>query len=445
MAGSPPLVTREGHQPAWVGRMEAKRVSADEALSRLESDMRVYVHPGCAEPEALVEAMMRRGPKLKDVEVVHLLTLGSAPYAEPEWEGHFRHRALFTGRNVRQAVREGRADFVPIFLSEIPGLFLEGTLPLDIALIQVSPPDEHGFCSFGVGVECTLAAAQTAKLVIAQVNEHMPRVHGDNFIHVNRIDHIVENTRPLPELPRVRMTDLHSQIGRYVAELIEDGATLQMGIGGIPDAVLYHLSDRNDLGIHTEMFSDGLVELIDAGVISGAKKTLHPGKVVSSFVLGSPRLFDYIDDNPIVEFHPSNYVNDPFIVAQNRKMVAINSAIQVDLTGQVCSDSMGYKIYSGIGGQVDFIRGAARSEGGVPVLALPSTARDGSVSRIVLHLDDGAGVVTSRGDVHWVVTEYGRTNLHGRSVRERADALISIAHPDFRDQLTEQAKAHHLL
>jgi acyl-CoA hydrolase len=426
-------------------RYTGKCVTADEALAVLNSGMRVYIHPGCAEPESLVEAMMRRGADLEGIEVVHLLTLGSAPYAEPQWEGRFRHRALFTGKNVREAVHEGRADFVPIFLSEIPGLFLDGVLPVDIALIQVSPPDEHGFCSFGVGAECTLAAAQTSRTVIAQVNEYMPRVHGDNFIHVNRLDHVVEDSRPIVELPRVRMTELHEKIGQYAAELIEDGATLQMGIGGIPDAVLYHLAGKNDLGVHTEMFSDGLVELIDAGVINGRKKTLHPGKVVASFVLGSRTLFDYIDDNPIVEFHPSNYVNDPFKVAENEKMIAINSAIQVDLTGQVCSDSMGYDIYSGIGGQVDFIRGAARSKGGVPILALPSTARGGSVSRIVLHLDEGAGVVTSRGDVHWVVTEYGRVNLHGRSIRERAAALIEIAHPDFREQLTEEAEQHHLL
>jgi 4-hydroxybutyrate CoA-transferase len=437
--------TSVAREPAWLARYRDKRVTADAALAHLKSGMRVYVHAGCAEPETLIEAMMRRGPEVENVEVVHLLTLGTAPYAEPRWEGHFRHRSLFTGRNVRQAVNEGRADFVPIFLSEIPGLFLDGLLPVDIALIQVSPPDEHGFCSFGVGVECTLAAAQTARVVVAQVNARMPRVHGDNFIHVNRLHYVVEDDRPLVELPRVRMTELHERIGRYVADMVEDGATLQMGIGGIPDAVLYHLKDKRDLGIHTEMFSDGLVELVESGVITGAKKTLHPGKVVASFVLGTRPLFDFIHDNPIVEFHPSNYVNDPFIVAQNAKMVAINSAIQVDLTGQVCSDSMGYDIYSGIGGQVDFIRGAARSKGGIPVLALPSTAKGDSVSRIVLSLDEGAGVVTSRGDVHWVVTEYGAAYLHGRSIRERALALIQIAHPKFRDELTFEAGKQHII
>lgn len=432
-------------EPAWLARYREKRVTADVAMAELKSGMRVYIHPGCAVPEPLVEAMMRRGPDVENVEVVHLMSMGPAPYADPEWEGHFRHRSLFTGKGVRDAVQSGRADFVPIFLGEIPRLFLNKILPVDIALIHVSPPDEHGFCSFGVGAECTMAAAQNAKIVIALVNAQMPRVHGDNFIHVNRLNYVVEDSRPLTELPRVRMTELHQSIGKFVAEMIEDGSTLQMGIGGIPDAVLYHLSDKRDLGIHTEMFSDGLVELVEAGVITGARKTLHPGKVVASFVLGSRPLFDFINDNPIVEFHPSNYVNDPFIIAQNDKMVAINSAIQVDLTGQVCSDSMGYKVYSGIGGQVDFIRGAARSKGGIPVLGLPSTARKDSVSRIVLHLDEGAGVVTSRGDVHWVVTEYGTAYLHGRSIRERAKALIAIAHPKFRDELTYEAKQQHFI
>ena len=437
--------TGSAREPAWLARYREKRVTADVALAELNSGMRVYIHAGCAVPEPLVEAMMRRGHDVENVEVVHLMNMGQAPYAEPEWEGHFRHRSLFTGKNVREAVQAGRADFVPIFLGEIPRLFLNKILPVDIALIHVSPPDEHGFCSFGVGVECTMAAAQNAKIVIALVNEQMPRVHGDNFIHVNRLNYVVEDSRPLAELPRVRMTELHKNIGKFVAEMIEDGSTLQMGIGGIPDAVLYHLSDKRDLGIHTEMFSDGLVELVEAGVITGARKTLHPGKVVASFVLGSRPLFDFIHDNPIVEFHPSNYVNDPFIIAQNDKMVAINSAIQVDLTGQVCSDSMGYNIYSGIGGQVDFIRGAARSKGGIPVLGLPSTAKKDSVSRIVLKLDEGAGVVTSRGDVHWVVTEFGTAYLHGRSIRERAKALIAIAHPKFRDELAFEAKQHHYI
>jgi acetyl-CoA hydrolase len=437
--------TGAAREPAWLARYREKRVTADVALEQLQSGMRVYIHAGCAVPEPLVEAMMRRGPAVENVEVVHLMNMGIAPYADPGWEGHFRHRSLFTGKNVRDAVQAGRADFVPIFLSEIPGLFLNRILPVDLALIQVSPPDEHGFCSFGVGVECTMAAAQNAKIVIALVNQRMPRVHGDNFIHVNRLHYVVEVSRPLAELPRVRMTELHQNIGKFVADMIEDGSTLQMGIGGIPDAVLYHLRDKRDLGIHTEMFSDGLVELVEAGVITGTRKTLHPGKVIASFVLGTRPLFDFIHDNPVVEFHPSNYVNDPFIVAQNDKMVAINSAIQVDLTGQVCSDSMGYNIYSGIGGQVDFIRGAARSKGGVPVLGLPSTAKKDTVSRIVLNLDEGAGVVTSRGDVHWVVTEYGTAFLHGRSIRERAKALIAIAHPKFRDELTFQAKQQHFI
>jgi len=432
------------HQPAWRAVYNRKCVSADHALTLLESGMRVYIHPGCAEPEPLVEAMMRRGAHVRDIEVVHLLTLGTAPYMEPEWAAHFRHRSLFTGKNARAAVNEGRADYVPVFLSEIPALIRSGDLPIDIALIQVSPPDEHGYCSLGVGVECTLSAAQSARYVIAQINDCMPRVHGDNFIHVSRLTYCVEESRPLIELPRVRMSDLHDRIGGHVAALIRDGDTLQLGIGGIPDAVLHHLGDRRDLGVHTEMFSDGIVELVEAGVITGTRKSLHPGKMVASFVLGSQQLFEFIDDNPVVEFHPSDYVNDPFIIAQHENMVSINSAIQVDLTGQVCSDSMGYNIYSGIGGQVDFIRGAARSQGGRPVLALPSTARRDTISRIVPVLDEGAGVVTSRGDVHWVVTEFGAAQLHGQSIRERAQALIGIAHPKFRDQLSRQARQRHL-
>jgi len=425
----------------WVDYLN-KIVSADEAVKCIQSGMRVYVHPGCAKPEMLVDAMVRRGQQLENVEVIHLLTMGNADYVQPNMTGHFRHRSVFAGANVRDAINEGRADHVPIFLSEIPYLFIDNILPVDVALIHVSAPDEHGFCSFGVGIECTKPAAEHSKFVIAEVNENMPRTLGDSFIHVNKIDYIVKSDRPILELPRVRMNDENKKIGENVASLIEDGSTLQMGIGGIPDAVLFFLQNKKDLGIHTEMFSDGVLELIDKGVINNEKKTLHQGKSISSFVLGSKVLYDYIDNNPLFEFHPSHYVNDPFVISKNDKMVAINSAIQVDLTGQVCSDSMGFNIYSGIGGQVDFIRGAARSKGGKPIIALPSTAKKGEVSRIVMHLDEGAGVVTSRGDVHYVVTEFGVAFLHGKSIRERAQALIKIAHPKFKDQLVMDARKH---
>jgi acetyl-CoA hydrolase len=426
--------------PLWAEAYRKKVCDAALALKAVQSGDRVYIHPGCAEPETLVEALVARRDELENVELVHLMTMGAAPYVGPGMEGHFRHRSLFTGANVRKAVNEGRADYVPVFLSEIPGLFTDGTLPIDVALIQISPPDEHGFCSFGVGIECTKTAAENARVVIAEMNRQTPRTLGDSFIHIHKLTHIVPVDRPMLELPRVRMSDLHSRIGAHVAGLIEDGSTLQMGIGGIPDAVLFHLAGKKDLGIHTEMFSDGVIELVHKGIINNEKKTLHPGKIIASFVLGSRALYDFIDNNPVCEFHPSHYVNDPFIIAQNEKMVAINSALQVDLSGQVCADSIGYSIYSGFGGQIDFIRGAARSKGGKPVIALPATAKDDTVSRIVIHLDEGAGVVTSRADVHYVVTEFGVAHLYGRSIRERAQALINIAHPKFRDELTAEAR-----
>lgn len=429
----------------WLPQYTPKRLSPEQAVTAIRSGQRVYVHPGAAVPQTLLSAMVARAGELQNVEVLHLLTLGEAPYVAPELQGHFRHNALFTGRNVREAVQAGRADFTPIFLSEIPSLFTSGKLPIDVALIQVSPPDEHGFVSLGVGTDCTMAAARAARQVVAEVNEEMPRVLGDNFLHVSRLNAVVEVRRSLPELPRLRMSQEHRAIGRAVADLIEDGATLQMGIGGIPDAVLHFLQDKNDLGVHTEMFSDGLIELADRGVINGGKKTLHPGKIVASFMFGTKELYRFVNDNPVIEVHPTEYVNDPFIISQNERMVAINSAIQIDLTGQVSSDSIGYAIYSGIGGQVDFFRGAARSRGGKPILALPSTAREGTISRIVSVLDDGAGVVTSRGDVHWVVTEYGAVNLHGMTLRRRAEMLISIAHPNFRADLAVQARRRRSL
>ena len=389
--------------------------------------------------------MVARASELRGVEVTHLMTFGCATYAEPRHAGSFRHRALFTGGNVREAVNDGRADFVPVHLSEIPALVRTGDLKVDVALIHVSPPDEHGFCSYGVGVECTKAAAERARTVIALVNRRMPRSLGDSFIHASRLTHVVEADRPILELPGAgRVGPVARAIGEHAASLIENGSTLQMGIGEIPDAVLLFLGEKRDLGIHTEMFSDGVVELFEKGVVTGEAKTLHRGKIVASFVLGSKRTFDFLDNNPVVEFHPSDYVNDPFVIAQNERMVAINSALAVDLTGQVCADSIGCSIYSGFGGQLDFMRGAARSKGGKPVIALPSTAKSGRVSRIVDVLDAGSGVVTTRADVHYVVTEHGVASLHGRSLRERASALIEIAHPDFRAELRDAARRRKL-
>jgi len=424
----------------WRDDYRNKLMTAADALRAVESGMRVYIHPGCAEPEALVEALIARGPFVQDVEIVHLLTLGRADYVAPEMAGHFRHNAMFIGGNVREAVNEGRADYTPIYLSEIESLFFSGQMPLDVALVQVSPPDEHGFCSFGVGIDTTVTAARASSRLIAQVNDRMPRTFGDSFIHVSEIDAIVEASRPLCELPREEITDLHRAIGRNAATLIEDGATLQLGIGGIPDAVLLELKDRKDLGVHTEMLSHNAIPLIESGVINGRRKTLHPRKIVLSFVLGTRELFDYVHENPGFEFHPSRYTNDPFVISRNDNMVAVNSTLQVDITGQVCSDSIGQYLYSGFGGQVDFIRGARHSRGGKPIIAMPATAKNGKVSRIVPLLTPGSGVVASRGSIHYVVTEFGIAYIHGKSIRERAEALISIAHPDFRSELYEYCR-----
>jgi 4-hydroxybutyrate CoA-transferase len=410
-------------------------MTAEEALSLVQSGDRVYIHSGCAEPERLVKALIQRRHELHGVEIVHLLTLGNADYVLPEMEAHFRHNAFFIGSNVRDAINSSRADFTPIFLSEISSLFVSGLLPIDVCLIQVSPPDPHGYCSLGVAVECTKTAAQYARLVIAEINPRMPRVHGDAFVHASKIDVLVESDFPLLEQPQSPVTAVQMKIGKNVAALIEDGSTLQMGIGGIPDSVWSFLGDRRDLGVHTEMFSDRIIPLMESGVVNGEHKTLHRGKTVASFVLGTKRLFDFIDNNPAIEFYPSEYVNDPFVISQNPRMVAINSALQIDLTGQVCADSMGNYLYSGIGGQIDFIRGSARSRGGKPIIAMPSTAKQDTISRIVPNLYPGAGVVTSRGDVHYVVTEYGVAFLHGKNLRQRAEALIEIAHPKFRSDL----------
>ena len=429
----------------WRSEYQGRCVNAAQALQAVQSGNRVWIQSGCGTPSPLVKALVDRSPEVRDVEVVHLMTLGSADYTRPEFEGHFRHRGLFLGPNTREAVAAGRADYTPIFLSEIEGLFESGAMPLDVVLMQVSPPDAHGFVSLGTTVDCTLTAARCAVVVIAEVNERMPRTHGDTTIHVSNISAFVETSRPLLELCPEPVTELHQGVARNVASLIPDGATLQTGIGGISQAVLTCLGDKRDLGIHTEMCPDGVIDLIEAGVLNGDRKSLLRGKAVAAFALGTKRLFDFIHENPSFEFRPICYTNDPFVVAQNDRMVAINSALQVDLTGQVCADSIGIKPYSGFGGQLDFIRGAARSKGGVPIIALPSTARGGSVSRIVPVLEPGAGVVTSRADVHYVVTDQGIAYLHGKTLRERAEALIAIADPRFQADLEDFAVRSHYL
>lgn len=424
----------------WIDQYQRKRTTAEEAVKCIRSGNRVFVHPGCCTPEHLITAMVARKDELENVEVCHILTSGKAGYIEPGMEKHFRHRSFFTGSNVRQAVNDGRADQMHIFLHEIEDLYLTGQLPIDVALIQVSPPDEHGFLSYGVGVEVTMSAAQVAKVVIAQVNPEMPRVHGDCFIHISKITYVVEHSAPLLEMPQGEIDEVSRKIGQHIADRIEDGSTLQMGIGAIPDAFLSALENRRDMGIHTELFSDGIIPLVESGVINNSKKTLHPGKVVAAFTLGTKKIFDFCHDNPIIEFHPCRYTNNPFIISQNDRMVSVNSALGVDLTGQVFADSLGFTFYSGFGGQVDFVRGAAKSRGGRPFIALPATAKDGTVSRIVPFIPPGTGVTTSRADVHWVVTEYGAVNLHGRSVRERTRDLIGLTAPQFRDELEKFAR-----
>jgi acyl-CoA hydrolase len=376
---------------------------------------------------------------LRDVEVCQLLTLGEAPYLDPSFEGHIRHNAFFIGANARAAVQQGRADFTPVFLSEIPSL-LRDLRPIDVALVQVSPPDRHGYSSLGVSVDVVRAAVDSARIVVAEVNPRMPRTHGDAFLPFDRITHVVEVDHPIPELHAEPAGECERAIGRNVASLIRDGDTLQTGIGGIPNAVLAALEHHRDLGVHTEMFSDGIVDLVERGVVTNARKSIHCGKLVTSFVMGTKRLYDFVDDNPTIEMHPSDYVNDPFVIARHRGMVAINSALAVDLTGQVCADSIGSKFYSGVGGQVDFIRGAARAPEGRAILALPSTAKDGTVSRIVVELAAGSGVTTTRNDVQFIVTENGIASLHGKTVRERVRALVAVAHPRFRDELFAGAR-----
>ncbi len=414
-------------------------VSASEAVSHIRSGQRVFVHSVAAAPQRLLQALTARSGELRDVEMVHLHTEGEAAYAAPGMEQSFRVNALFVGPNVRLAIEEGRADYLPVFLSEVPALFRKRVLPLDAALVQVSPPDRHGMCSLGVSVDATRAAVQSAATVIAQVNPRMPRTHGDSFFHIRKFDFAVEVDEALPQIPRPVLSEVEIAIGRHVAGLVEDGATLQMGIGAIPDAVLSQLGGHRRLGVHTEMFSDGLIDLVEQGVVTGEEKAKHPGKVVAGFVMGSQRLYDFIDNNPQILLLDIGYVNDTSVIRRNPKVTAINSALEVDLTGQICADSIGTRQYSGVGGQMDFIRGASLSEGGKPILALPSTTRRGE-SRLVPFLKPGAGVVTTRAHVHFVVTEFGVADLYGKNLRQRAAALIAIAHPDHREALERQAR-----
>jgi len=416
-----------------------RMVRAEEAAGVIRSGDRVFVHSIAAAPRLLVEAMAARAPELRGVEVVHLHTEGDAPYAAPEHAASFRVNALFVGANVRQAVQEGRADYLPVFLSEVPQLFRRGVLPLDVALVTVSPPDRHGFCSLGVSVDCTRAAVQTARTVVAQVNPHMPRTHGDGLIHVDAIHHLVDGPDPLPEPPAPVIGEEERAIGRHCAGLVDDGATLQVGIGALADATLAALAGHRRLGIHTEMMSGGVVELVEKGVVTGEAKRVHPGKLVAAFALGARPLYDFLDDNPMVAMLDAAYVNDTAVIRRNPKVTAINSALEVDLTGQVCADSIGERLYSGVGGQMDFIRGASLSEGGRPIIALRSTTHAGE-TRIVSHLRPGAGVVTTRAHVHFVVTERGVANLWGKNLRQRAAALVGVAHPDHREALAAEAR-----
>ncbi len=427
----------------WMEAYESHVTTAEEAIAKsVRSGDRIFLTGNCSVPQRLMEALVDRAPDLENVEICHALTLGSGDYVAPEMEGHIRANSLFIGPNVRKAVQEGRADFTPVLLSEFTLLFKERILPLDVAFVHLSPPDEHGFCSYGIETGLTKSPAEAADIIVAEINENMPRCLGDSFIHVSRLDYIVPVDYPLLELPMSEgdLSGVHKKIGEYIAELIPDGATMQMGIGAIPDAVLRFLHDKRDLGVHTELFSDSVIDLVEAGVLTNARKTLHPGKITAGFMLGTQRLYDWVHDNPLIELHRTEYVNDPFVIAQNDRQVAINSAIEVDLTGQVCADSIGPKLYSGVGGQLDFIYGASRSDGGVPIIAMPATAKGEEFSRIVPMLKRGAGVVTTRYHVHYVVTEHGVADLYGKTIRERAKALINIAAPQFRDELTQAAK-----
>jgi acyl-CoA hydrolase/RimJ/RimL family protein N-acetyltransferase len=427
------------YDPQWKEKYRSMLATPEQAVAQIRPGQRVFIGTGCAQPQELVRALTARSSELSDTQIVHLLTVGDAPYAHKELAQHFSVNSFFIADNVRHIIQEGLGDYTPIFLSDIPRLFSSGQLPLDAALIQVTPPDNRGMCSLGISVDIVKSAAENAGMVIAQVNPQMPRTLGDSFVHVHDLDVLVPTDVPLLETEIAKPNEVTRKVAEYIVGLVEDGSTLELGIGRIPATVLEFLKNKKDLGIHTEMLSDSVVDLVKAGVITGARKTRDRGKIVASFCMGSRKLYDFIDNNPLFSFHPTEYVNDSYLISQQHRMVAINVALEVDLTGQVCADSLGTKFFSGIGGQVDFNRGAARSLDGKAIIALPSTANEGKISRIVAWLSPGAGVVTTRGDVHYVVTDYGVAYLHGKSVQERALALISIAHPDFRARLLHQA------
>lgn len=430
----------------WKETYRSRIRTPEEAVRLIQSDQRIFLTGNCSTPKTMLKALVDYAPELQNVEICQPLTISSSDYVAPEMEGHLRVNSMFISQNVRKAVWEGRADFTPVLLSEFPLLFKRDILHLNAALIHISPPDAHGFCSHGIETGLTKTAAESADIIIAQINPQMPRMLGDTLIHVSEIDAIVEVDEPLAEHAMTDEGDMAvvQEIARHIAERIPDGATMQLGIGAIPNAVLHFLMDKKDLGVHSELISDSAIDLWEAGVLTGRRKTLHPNKIVAGFLLGTRRIYEWANDNPLIELHRSEYVNNPFLVAQNSKMVAINSAIEIDLTGQVCADSIGTKFYSGVGGQMDFIYGASLSEGGLPIIALPSTTtlRDGTiVSRITPMLKPGAGVVTSRNHVHFIATEYGMVDLYGKSIRQRTHALISIAHPQFRDELAYTAKS----
>ncbi|HDD55223.1 MAG TPA: acetyl-CoA hydrolase/transferase family protein [Chloroflexi bacterium] len=430
---------------SWTEEYQKRVVTAAEAVKAVKSGDRIFLTGNCSVPTTVLAALVDRAQELENVEIDQALTIGSANYVSPEMEGHLRVNTMFISHNTREAVHAGRADFTPVLLSEFPLLFKDKHLPVNVAFVHLSPPDEHGYCSFGVEVGLSKSAAESAELIIAEVNDQMPRTLGDSFIHISDIDYIVPVDYPLPELAMGdgKPSEKVEKIAQFIAELIPDEATMQMGIGAVPDAVLKYLYDKKNLGIHTELFSDGVIDLVEAGVITNNKKTLHPGKIIAGFILGTKRLYEWVHNNPLIEFLRTEYVNDPFVISRNHRMVAINSAIEVDLTGQICADSIGTKLYSGVGGQLDFIYGASRSKGGVPIIALPSTAKD--FSRIVPTLKAGAGVVTTRNHVHYVVTEYGVAHLYGKTIRERALALINVSHPNFREDLKKQARELHYI
>ncbi|HYA03522.1 MAG TPA: GNAT family N-acetyltransferase [Syntrophobacteria bacterium] len=430
---------------SWRSDYQKKSMTAQRAIRLIRRGHRVFIGSGCGEPQHLVRALESLVVQLADLEILHLLSLGKASYTDDTFRDKCRLKSFFVASGSRQAIAEGRADYTPIFIYDVPALFRSRHLPLDVALIQVSPPDEHGFCSYGVSVDIVKAAAESASIIIAQVNPRMPRVLGDAYIHASEIDAIVEHTEELLEMPPPLLNETAHQIGRHVALLVEDGSTIRAGVGSLSNAALYALEEKRDLGVHTDMLTDAYVHLVEKGVITNSKKTLHPKKIVVSFCLGSRKLFDFVNNNPMVEFHPTEYTNDFFVISKNDKMVCINSALEVDLSGQVCSDSMGYTIYSGVGGTVDFIRGSLLSKGGMSIFVLPSTTLDGKQSRLVPTLSEGAGVVNTRGGVHYIVTEFGAVNLHGKSIRERALALISIAHPQFREELLHAAQRMYRL